>query len=182
MVYLVAAVLGAHVLALLILGFREETPPADVVIVLGNQVYPDGTLSPLLAQRMDAAIPLVREGTVGWMMVSGGYSAGSTDEASAMARYAEARGVPADRIVTDSMGHNTRATAKNAVIFARSHHWETAIVATSWFHIPRTRYALEAEGVDVIGQAPAGPHGLRDVYSVFREIVGGYAYVFGFRN
>ncbi|MDQ7903953.1 hypothetical protein RB614_05380 [Phytohabitans sp. ZYX-F-186] len=49
----------------------EEVPPAPVALVLGAQVYPDGTPSPFLAARLDVARRLLETGKVRAILVSG---------------------------------------------------------------------------------------------------------------
>ena len=49
-------------LAILIDGFTDNLGEAYTAVVLGNTVYPDGTLSPRLHSRLDKAVELYRQG------------------------------------------------------------------------------------------------------------------------
>lgn len=93
-----------------------------------------------------------------------------------MAHYLVQHGVPTAAIVQDPQGLDTAATARNASQFMRQQHLRRALVATQYFHIPRTQLALERQGVQVVGSRHARYIEWRDVYSTLREVVGYVAY------
>ena len=93
-----------------------------------------------------------------------------------MAGYLAGNGVPAAAIVVDSQGLDTMATARNAAAFMRARGLRTALVATQYFHVPRTGLALERAGVRVAGHSHARYVELRDLYSIPREVLGCIAY------
>lgn len=146
--------------------------PADIIVVPGNTVYADGTLSERLKARLDVALELFKEQRAGQIFVSGGVGREGHDEAAAMAAYLLAHGVAASAIVQDPQGFDTGATAANAAQYLRAHHMGSAIVATQYFHVPRTVLALERNGVHVTGTRHARYFELRDLYSLAREVVG----------
>lgn len=85
-------------------------------------------------------------------------------------RHRLARGVPAERIATDSAGVDTWATARHAAAYTRAHGHTSAMAVTQYFHVPRTVLALRRHGiVDVSGDYPSFYEG-RDLYSIFREL------------
>ena len=88
-------------------GFREDVFTADAAVVLGNQVFPDGTPSARLAARLDRAVRLYREGACPMIIVSGGVGKEGVDEAVAMAEYLFRHGLPQQSVVIDSSGFNT---------------------------------------------------------------------------
>lgn len=151
-------------------GLLTRAQPADIAIVLGNTVYRNGSPSPRLAARLDRASQCYEERRCGLIFVSGGVDASGTDEAVAMRAFLIRRGIPADRIVVDSAGRDTWATARNASAFMRGHGLSRAIVVTQYFHLPRTMLALRRFGVrDVSGAYPRFWEG-RDIYSIAREV------------
>ena len=116
------AVVAAYLLAgavLAVAGLHDRVATADVVVVPGNTVAPDGTPSPRLRARLDAALWLYRGGRARLVFVSGGTGVEGVDEADAMARYLVAQGVPEAAIVRDPAGVDTDATARNVAAFAR---------------------------------------------------------------
>ena len=172
-----AAVFGLAAAALVLAGLHDELAPADVIVVPGNTILPDGTPSPRLQARLDAALTQFQEHRAPRILVSGATGKEGFDEAAAMARYLQSRGVPAGAIVEDNQGWTTEATARNAAALMRAHGWKSAMVATQYFHVPRFRLALERSGIAVSGQVHAPYVEWRDLYSVPRETVG-YAVYF----
>ena len=163
--------------ALVLAGLNDKLAPADVIVVPGNTILPDGTPSPRLQARLDAALAQFQAGRAPRILVSGATGKEGFDEAAAMGRYLQSRGVPARAIVEDNQGWTTEATARNAALLMRAHGWKSAMVATQYFHVPRFRLALERSGIAVSGQVHAPYVEWRDLYSVPRETVG-YAVYF----
>ncbi|MNQ11865.1 hypothetical protein D3C85_247590 [compost metagenome] len=163
--------------ALVLAGLNDKDAPADVIVVPGNTIMPDGTPSPRLQARLDAAVKQFREHRAPRILVSGATGKEGFDEAAAMARYLQSRGVPDGAIIEDNQGWTTDATARNAAALMRKHGWKTAMVATQYFHVPRFRLALERSGISVSGNVHAPYFELRDLYSIPRETVG-YAVYF----
>jgi len=161
---------------LVVAGCSDKQAAADLIVVPGNTVAPDGQPSPRLQARLDVALALYRAHRAPLIFVSGGLGKEGFDEAVVMAGYLAANGVPAAAIVTDSQGVDTRATARNAAGFMRARGLQAAIVATQYFHVPRTRLALERAGVRVAGQSHARHVELRDLYSIPREVFGYVCY------
>ena len=158
-------------------GLNDKLAPADVIVVPGNTILPDGTPSPRLQARLDAALTQFQAGLAPRILVSGATGKEGFDEAAAMARYLLRHDVPASAVIEDNQGWTTDATARNAAFLMRQHGWKTAMVATQYFHVPRFRLALERAGIAVSGQVHAPYVELRDLYSVPRETVG-YAVYF----
>ena len=157
-------------------GCNDKLAEADLIVVPGNTVALDGTPSPRLQARLDAALALYRDHQATFIFVSGGLGKEGFDEAAVMAAYLARQGVPAAAIVIDSQGLDTKATATNAAAFMRAKGLQTALVATQYFHVPRTELALERAGVRVVGHSHARYAELRDLYSIPREVVGYVAY------
>lgn len=156
--------------ALAATGLLTRARPADVAIVLGNTVLPTGQPSPRLAARLDRAYDCYAAMQCRLVFVSGGVDPAGADEAAVMRDYLIARGVPAERIVTDSAGDNSWATARHASAYMREHGYTRALVVTQYFHVPRTVLALRRHGVaDVSGGYPQFFE-WRDLYSIFREL------------
>ena len=150
-------------------GLTDETAPADVAVVLGNQVHPDGTPSARLAARLDRAVELVEEDRVQWVIVSGGTGREGVPEGDAMKRYLVDRGVSPASIIVDNRGVDTWATARNSRAIMRDQGFDRAVVVTQYFHIARTRLAFRKHGLDA-GGAHARFFELRDLYSIAREL------------
>lgn len=176
LLFLVAGFL-IHALLIIGDGLYPRTQPADVIVVLGNTVNPDGTLSPRLEARMEAALTLLQADAAPRVLVSGGTGVEGVNEATAMGEWLVAHGVPRAAILVDPAGDNTWSTAVHTRAILAERGLSTAIVVSSYFHVPRARMALRRAGVDVVGSAPATLiWEARELYSIPREVVALYAY------
>lgn len=156
--------------ALVAAGLQADTPQADVAVVLGNTVAPDGKPSPRLAARLDRAYDCYAAARCRVLFVSGGVDPAGHDEAAVMRDYLIARGVPAGQVVADSLGNDTWATATHASAYMREHGYTSATAITQYFHVPRTMLALKRHGVPQVGGASPRYAEARDLYSILREL------------
>lgn len=175
---LLPALAGLFMAAIALEGLRalpgQALPHTDLLVVLGNTVYPDGEPSPRLQARLDTALAAYRQGAAPRILVSGGIGREGQDEAQVMARYLHTRGVPTEALLVDSAGANTWATARHA------RQWlppgATVTVVSQYHHIPRARLALACQGFPEVA-ALAAPYGeWRDLYALPRETLAYGAY------
>lgn len=151
-------------------GMHDRLGKADAAVVLGSKVELNGTPSPRLQARLDKAVQLYREGYFPVIIVSGGTGKEGYDEASVMRAYLLSSGIPWDRIVVDSQGVTTLATAANTARILHERQWESVLVISQYFHLPRCRMALFNNGVEQVYSAHADFFELRDAYSLLREL------------
>jgi vancomycin permeability regulator SanA len=150
-----AAVLAAVLAAVGVLSVADlvdHVEPADAAIVPGNTVFPDGTPSDRLKGRLDAALALFQSGHCRLVVVGGATGVEGVDESEVMKRYLVERGVPPGRVLQDSRGSNTAATARNVAAMLRERRSTRVLAVSQFFHVPRLRFEP------------------RDVYSVLREV------------
>lgn len=166
--FTVTCVLSATIIA--VDGLTDSAAPSDVVVVLGNEVLADGTPSPRLAARLDAAVRVHTAGLADNVIVSGGVGHSGHSEAEVMAAYLVEAGVEGDRIVIDPDGVNTRATAVNSAEIMAEQGWSSAIVATQFYHIPRSQMAFEQAGVEPVTTVRATYFEPKDIFSLAREV------------
>lgn len=151
---LVLGVVGAN--AAVLLDARGRTavakpsavPRAQVALVLGAQVKPDGRPSAMLADRIAAAADLHRAGRVEKLLLSGDHGRVRYDEVGTMRRALLRRGVPAEDLFTDHAGFDTWDSAQRArrVFEARS-----VVVVTQRFHLSRALFAARRGGLEATG-------------------------------
>jgi len=126
----------------------DDVPPAPVALVLGAQVYPDGTPSPFLAARLDLAKQLFDAGKVQVLLVSGDNMAPEYNEPDAMRAYLIDAGVPAEKVIADYAGFDTYDSCVRAKrIFGVS----KLIMVSQSYHLPRAVATCRALGVDTTG-------------------------------
>ena len=173
--------IAAHVTFILIDGFTEYEGSADVAVILGNRVYADGSLSPWLKGRTDAALKLYKEKKVKKIFASGGISTkedGGYPEGTAMKEYLIRNGVSPDDVVADNEGINTYHTAENYLRWSKSNNYKSAIVVTQFFHVTRTKYIFRKLGMQEVHDVSSHVYGWRDVPGTLREVPAFYKYVF----
>jgi len=124
-----------------------DVPYAPVGLVLGAQVYPDGTPSSFLRARLDLARTLLATGRVGMLLISGDHAA-EYDETAAMRDYLVGQGVPAELIVIDRHGYDTY----DSCVRARDVFGVVKLtVITQSYHLPRAVGTARAVGLDAAG-------------------------------
>ena len=143
-------------------GAAKHAPshPRDFLIILGCGLRPDGTPTPLLAGRVDAALNYAHEqeksgGTAPTFVPSGGQGPDEAcSEAESMRRYLAERGVDDARILPEDRSTNTRQNfAYSADVIADHGEAERPVAfATTNYHVFRGYvYAhdagLAAEGI-----------------------------------
>jgi uncharacterized SAM-binding protein YcdF (DUF218 family) len=94
-----------------------------------------------------------------------------------MRDYLVSHGVPAERVILDSQGDTTFASAKNAARIARERNFKSAFVVSQYFHIARSKLALARCGLPVFGAVHAQFFEPRDLYSSVRETAGYASYL-----
>lgn len=120
----------------------------DCIVVLGASVYADGSLSPILENRVDAAIDLYNCGFAPTIIMSGDGREANYDEPSAMKDYAVSRGVPSGDVYCDPGGYHTYDT-----MWRVSHVFgaESCMVVTQEYHLYRAVFDAHGVGMDAIG-------------------------------
>jgi SanA protein len=173
----IAAVGGAN--AIVLLGGRGAPPRhAQAALVLGALVFPDGRMSPVLADRVTAAARLYRDGRVDKVLVSGDHHSRTYDEVTPMRRRLLALGVRARDIFEDHAGFDTWSSMVRARKIFGAHD---VIVVSNGFHLARAVYlarraGLVAAGVDADRPGGYGTKGreagLREVLARVKAVVG----------
>lgn len=126
----------------------EEVPQSYVGIVLGARVYSNGSVSPILADRLMTGIELYKEGKVKKLLLSGDHGQVSYDEVNAMREFVSAHGVPDEDIFMDHAGFSTYDSMYRARdIFTVN----DAIIVTQDFHLPRALYIGRQLSLNVVG-------------------------------
>ncbi len=126
----------------------NSAPSRPVAVVYGAAIFRGNRLSSILRDRMDTAIYLYEKGVVGAILVSGDRQDESYNEPRAMADYAHAGGVPIEDIIIDQGGKRTYDTCYRA---RHAFNFESAILVTQEFHLPRALFTCNQLGLESIG-------------------------------
>jgi vancomycin permeability regulator SanA len=161
-------IVGSAVIS--IAGLSDNIDRSDVAVVLGNTVDANGKPSARLQARLDKTIQLYQQGIFKNTIVSGGVGKEGFDEAVVMKQYLIAHGLPSTEIYVDNKGDNTYLTAKHTAQLMTEHKWQSATAISQYFHLPRTKLALQRFGIKTVYTAHADFFELRDLYSTVREV------------
>ncbi|MBU3905253.1 MAG: YdcF family protein [Nanoarchaeota archaeon] len=121
----------------------------DAILVLGELLKPDGSISDNLRKRLDKSVELINESCSHQIIVSGGYGflapyKPSITEAKAMKEYlVKIHGAPEDRIL---MEEESKDTIGNAYFvkskYLEPNEWNKILIVTSDFHTERVKYVF----------------------------------------
>ncbi len=153
---------------------RDETRPADVIVVLGAAEY-RGRPSPVLRARLDHALYLYRKGLAPHLLTTGGaggdpqYTEGEVGRA-----YLITHGVPSEAIIVEEEGASTVYSLSAASEIMLRMGLKSCIVVSDGYHIFRVKKMLQARGFTVYGSPrPSEPTvGWRTWWLYFRQAVG----------
>ena len=161
-------------------GLHDQVKPVDFIVILGNEVYADGTPSPRLRSRLDAGLASYQQGLGKWIVVSGGTDKHSNNEAAVMSDYLENKGVPVSAIIIDPSGYNTLDSVKNVrestgeLVKANP----SVLVISQYFHLSRSVNAFRSCGFKTVYHKHADFFETRDIYSLIREFFAWQVYAF----
>jgi SanA protein len=125
-----------------------EVPAAEVAIVPGALVQPNGKMSGMLGDRVRRAAELWHAGKVQKILVSGDHHTWVYDEPDTMRKALVEEGVAPRDVFEDHAGFDTWATMVRArgIFGVRD-----AVVVTQGFHMPRALFLAAAAGIDATG-------------------------------
>ncbi len=125
-----------------------QAPPRPVAIVFGAGLRRSGAPTPVLADRVAAAVTLYQTGRAGRLIFSGTARGGNYDEPAAMRDLAVSLGVPAEAIVLDRGGTRTLETCTRARdLFGV----KQALLVSQRYHLPRALNLCQAIGIQAEG-------------------------------
>ncbi|HNT73433.1 MAG TPA: ElyC/SanA/YdcF family protein [Anaerolineae bacterium] len=123
-------------------------PGKRVAVVFGAGYWPNGALSAILQDRLDAAIELYRAGRVEKLLFSGDNRVVEYNEPAKMLEYALEQSVPREAIVLDYAGRRTYDTCYRARDIFQV---DDVILVTQRYHLPRALETCRALDVKAIG-------------------------------
>ena len=158
-------------------GWTDYRRPADVAVVFGCRVFPDGSLSLALADRVRSGVELYRQGYCRYLIMSGGPGPGDIHETEAMKRYATELGVPAERILTDRLGLSTDETVTHTMPLLNEYRFDRVLAVSHYYHLPRIKLAYARAGQEVFTVPATQTRRLwKQELLLVREVVALWAY------
>ncbi len=120
----------------------------DCILILGAGVRPDGTPSPMLADRLTVGVSLYHGGFSDRVLVSGDHMNHDYNEVAVMKRFAIDADVPSEVIFSDHAGISTYDSVYRAKeIFGA----KKILIVTQEYHLYRALYIAESLGIEAYG-------------------------------
>lgn len=113
-------------------------PATANIVVLGAGLFPDGSIRPVLEERLRAALTLANEYPAAPIIVTGGVPQSGKTEADAMHEWLVANGVPAGRITKEGASRSTVENADNTERILDERGAPATVVVTSPGHLTRS--------------------------------------------
>merc|ERR1719329_1594453 len=132
-----------------------------MIVLLGQQLLPDGSPSLALQTRVAAAVAMSKQKALPVLVTGGSVSQGNPPEAVVMNNLLLARGVAADMVLQETKAFNTIENARFALPMLHENGVKTAVLMTSDFHMKRSMVVfesvLEGSGIELVRAAvPTG--------------------------
>nr|WP_296778566.1 YdcF family protein [Rhodococcus sp. (in: high G+C Gram-positive bacteria)] len=129
----------------------DLNPVGTTIIALGAGLYDDGTMRPVLEDRLNATLALARQYPLTQIITSGGVPRAGVTEARAMKEWLIANGVADGRIVEEGSSTSTVENARNTAALLTERGAQGAVVVSSPNHVER---ALTDFRTAVFGRIP----------------------------
>lgn len=128
----------------------SEVANADAIMVLGAYVYPNGTVSAMLNDRLTVGYELYVQGKAPKLIVSGDHGRTDYDEVNSMKSFLKDKGVPNKDVFMDHAGFSTYESMYRARDIFKV---QKVIIVTQGYHLMRAVYVARALGMDAYGVA-----------------------------
>ena len=138
------------------LAVSPRLEPADAIVVLGGGVQSNRELSEQSMRRTIMGIRLFRRGLAPVLVFSGGTAGQTAAEADVMAALARELGIPAQRILVETVSFNTRSEAVEVARLIGPEGKRQILLVTDPFHMGRAQAVFERAGF-VVRPAPSDP-------------------------
>lgn len=159
----------------------SEIDDGAVILVFGSKVQGTMPARPL-AKRLDRAAEILLARPDTFCIVSGGQGADEImPEAEVMKNYLVAKGVEAERIITEADSHNTIENIANSSEILRLMGYDGQVACvSSAFHMPRIRKLMARAGFeDVLSFSADSPTPASLFFSLIREYCSRAKIIFG---
>ena len=131
-------------------GALDRAQPADVIVVLGARVLPNGDAGPDLLPRVEKAVHLYEQRYARFLICAGGPAGDAMSAAAIARREAINLGVPPSAVLIADGTSNTREDAARTAEVMGAHGWRQAIVVSHPLHLLRATYLFRRAGLVVL--------------------------------
>lgn len=142
----------------------NTVPDADAILVLGAYVFPDGTLSNMLKDRVTIGYELYEQGKAPKIIVSGDHGRKDYDEVNSMKSFIKSKGVTGQDIFMDHAGFSTYDSMYRARDIFQV---KKVIIVTQEYHLLRAIFIARELGIEAYGVA-SDIHDYGQVMAVYK--------------
>ena len=139
----------------------------DCILVLGCQVWADGSPSKMLRDRIDRGLELYQAGAAPKILMSGDHGTIGYDEVNAMKRIATDAGVASEDVFMDHAGFSTYESIYRARDVFQCRR---VLIVSQEYHLYRALYCAKALGLDACAVAAEDIHYPGQIIREAREI------------
>lgn len=126
---------------------RDETQPADVIVIFGAAEY-SGHPSPVLRARLDHAFQLYQSHLAPMIITTGGSGQDLRYSEGGVARdYLIHRGVPEALIIAETQSSNTERATERVANIMRTNGMHTCLTVSDGYHMFRVKRMMAARGM-----------------------------------
>jgi vancomycin permeability regulator SanA len=130
----------------------------DAGVVLGAAVWGGNRPSPVLRERINKGYELLKEGTIKYIVLTGGGSPGEMTEAEVAKNEFLKKGIDEKNIFAENKSNSTleQITYVNRNLY-KKYNWQGIILITDNFHLPRSEQICRFYGISAYGVASDTP-------------------------
>ena len=127
---------------------RDETQPADVIVIFGAAEY-SGKPSPVLRARLDHALRLYNQHLAGMIITTGGAGQDPHYSEGGVAReYLVRHGVPEAQVIAETQSTNTERASERVATIMRTNQMSTCLAVSDGYHMFRIKHMMDKHGVN----------------------------------
>ncbi|WP_338891094.1 YdcF family protein [Rhodococcus sovatensis] len=115
----------------------DLNPVGTAIVVLGAGLYDDGTIRPVLRERLDAALTLAQRYPSSQIITSGGVPRSGITEARAMSTWLIANDIAPWRITEENASRSTVENARNTAAILAERGAQGVVIVSSPNHVER---------------------------------------------
>src|SRR5437868_7699997 len=146
---------------------RDETRPADVIVVFGAAEYA-GRPSPAFRARLDHAIDIYRKGVAPFIITTGGKGDAKFTEGGVGRDYLVAAGVPENKIIAETQSEDTSESAQRVSTIMHANGMRACVAVSDGYHIYRIKRMMGRQGITAYGSPRPG--GNKRTFVYLREV------------
>lgn len=143
---------------------QEPRGSYDAGVILGAAVWSGDRPSPVLRERINTGYDLYRNGTVQFLVLTGGHAPNEMAEADVARRELVKRGVDPTRIVVET---RTGSTLEQ-ILYLRDQinkrqGWDSFVIISDRFHLKRALEICQFNGLNAVGVSSESPLGAQNL-------------------